>query len=554
MSGLPEKESENVGHSRHEDILELPDDSRYVPDGQLRHVVFDDEPFTTEYFPATHPIQLTNASLPIVSRYVPDGQLRHVVTDDEPFTTEYLPATQLIQSTDASLPNVSRYVPGGQLEQVFSVKAPTSVEYVPVPQFVHTAVPVDVLYFPATQSAQGPPSGPLEPALQVQFVKAALPTGELELDGQAVHVELAAAFTAVEYVPVPQFVHAAVPVDVLYLPATQSAHVPPWGPLEPALQVQLVEAALPTGELESDGQAVHVAAFTAVEYVPVPQFVHSAVPVDVLYFPATQSAQGPPSGPLEPALQVQFVKAALPTGELELDGQAVHVELAAAFTAVEYVPVPQFVHAAVPVDVLYLPATQSAHVPPWGPLEPALQVQLVEAALPTGELESDGQAVHVAAFTAVEYVPVPQFVHSAVPVDVLYFPATQSAQGPPSGPVEPALQVQFVKAALLGGELEFDGQAVHVKLAEAPTAVEYVPPAQSEQAAAVVAPVTLPYLPAGQPAHVLAAVALLYLPAPHAVQVSVKSSPRTMRLVMAEAASVLMYSSTTKRPAMSPLK
>ena len=114
--------------------------------------------------------------------------------------------------------------------------------------------------------------------------------------------------------------------------------------------------------------------------------------------------------------------------------------------------------------------------------------------------------------------------------------------------------MQFVKAALLGGELEFDGQAVHVKLAEAPTAVEYVPPAQSEQAAAVVAPVTLPYLPAGQPAHVLAAVALLYLPAPHAVQVSVKSSPRTMRLAMAEVASVLMYSSTTKRPAMSPLK
>ena len=115
----------------------------------------------------------------------------------------------------------------------------------------------DELYFPATHGMHWPPSGPVEPALQVQLVEAALPASELESDGHAVHVELAAAFTAVEYVPVPQFVHSAVPVDVLYLPATQSAHVPPWGPLEPALQVQLVEAALPTGELESDGQAVH---------------------------------------------------------------------------------------------------------------------------------------------------------------------------------------------------------------------------------------------------------------------------------------------------------
>ena len=37
--------------------------------------------------------------------------------------------------------------------------------------------------------------------------------------------------------------------------------------------------------------------------------------------------------------------------------------------------------------------------------------------------------------------------------------------------VHPALQVQFVKAALPAGELEFDGQALHVELAEAPTAV-----------------------------------------------------------------------------------
>jgi ABC-type cobalt transport system substrate-binding protein len=202
----------------------------------------------------------------------------------------------------------------------------------------------------------------------------------LESDGQALHVVLAAAFTAVEYVPAPQSVHAAAPGDVLYFPATQSVHVPPSGPVEPALQVQLVEAALPASELESDGQVVHVelaAAFTVVEYVPAPQSVHAAAPVDVLYFPAAHAVHVPPSGPVEPVLQVQLVEAALPASELESDGQALHVVLAAAFTVVEYVPAPQSVHAAAPVDVLYFPATHAVHVPPSGPVEPVLQVQLV---------------------------------------------------------------------------------------------------------------------------------------------------------------------------------
>jgi hypothetical protein len=144
----------------------------------LRHVSTDDEPLTTEYLPST--------------------QLRHVVTEDEPFTPEYVPTTQLMQSDRSSLPIVSRYFPGGQQEQVFPVKAPTAAEYVPVPQSVHTAAPVDVLYFPATHAVHVPPSGPVEPELQVQFVKAGLPEGELEADGQARHVELDAAFTAVE--------------------------------------------------------------------------------------------------------------------------------------------------------------------------------------------------------------------------------------------------------------------------------------------------------------------------------------------------------------------
>ena len=62
-------------------------------------------------------------------------------------------------------------------------------------------------------------------------------------------------------------------------------------------------------------------------------------------------------------MQVQAFKAELPRGALASAGQALHVELAEAPTSVEYVPVPQFVHRAVPVKTLYLPATHAIHAP-----------------------------------------------------------------------------------------------------------------------------------------------------------------------------------------------
>ena len=52
-----------------------------------------------------------------------------------------------------------------------------------------------------------------------------------------------------------------------------------------------------------------------VEYLPAPQSVHVAGPVDVLYFPATQFEHAPPSGPVHPALQIQLAKVPLPAGE-----------------------------------------------------------------------------------------------------------------------------------------------------------------------------------------------------------------------------------------------
>jgi hypothetical protein len=112
----------------------------------------------------------------------------------------------------------------------------------------------------------------------------------------------------------------------------------------------------------------------------------------------------------------QLVKDALPAGEVEFDGQAMHVELPEAPTAVEYVPAPQSVQATDPVDDLYFPATHAAHGTPIGPIDPALQVQLVKAALPVGEVELVGQAVHDASAVcpvAVPYLPA-QLRHGSV--------------------------------------------------------------------------------------------------------------------------------------------
>ena len=139
------------------------------------------------------------------------------------------------------------------------------------------------------------------------------------------------------------------------MPAQHDVHVPRSGPEEPALQVQAVAMRLPTGELEFDWQALHVAAPRLGLKVPAPHDVHV-----------------PPSGPEEPALQVQAVWMELPKSEFEYAGHAKHVETWLAPTDAEYVPTSQSTHAVDPASALYLPATHSEHGPPCGPVYPAL--------------------------------------------------------------------------------------------------------------------------------------------------------------------------------------
>ncbi len=82
------------------------------------------------------------------------------------------------------------YVPVGHGTQAPALLAPTAVEKLPAPQSVQAALPLVVLYFPATQAVQEP-AGPVKPALQggnTQALTDVLPLGEVVPAGQVTHL------------------------------------------------------------------------------------------------------------------------------------------------------------------------------------------------------------------------------------------------------------------------------------------------------------------------------------------------------------------------------
>ena len=169
------------------------------------------------------------------------------------------------------------------------------------------------------------------------------------------------------------------------------------------------------------------------------------------YEPVAQAVHVPEEMSMKPTLHVQEVTTVLGLGELELAGHARQVDSSVAPAVAEYLSAAQSVQTALPVVVLYLPATHAVHGPPLGPVNPTLQVQAMRVKLAIGELELVGhvrQVVATVAPTVVEYVPAPQSVQTALPVAILYFPATHAVHGPPLGPVYPALQAGLIQAAL----------------------------------------------------------------------------------------------------------
>lgn len=189
----------------------------------------------------------------------------------------------------------------------------------------------------------------------------------------------------------------------MYFPATHAVHVPPRRPVKPILQAQLVNTVEPTSLCALSGQLKHVLdefAAKVSEYVLTSQSIHEELPVTVLYLPAIHAEHVPPSAPVNPALQTQLVERTLALGDCESVGQARHVLAVVAATVSEYVFAGHAVHPSEPAASLYLPSTHAVHIPPSGPVNPALHRQLLESALPLGDCELLGQSTQVASSEA----------------------------------------------------------------------------------------------------------------------------------------------------------
>jgi hypothetical protein len=80
---------------------------------------------------------------------------------------------------------------------------------------------------------------------------------------QTAQLPCAVAPVLVRYLPALQSVHEVEPVTSLYFPATQAVQIPPFDPVNPGLQRQLVESVEPLGDCESTGQPPQVVIATA---------------------------------------------------------------------------------------------------------------------------------------------------------------------------------------------------------------------------------------------------------------------------------------------------
>jgi hypothetical protein len=145
-----------------------------------------------------------------------------------------------------------------------------------------------------------------------------------------------------------------------------------------------------------------------------------------------------PPGPVKPALHVQAAAAVLELGALELAGHDMQLVMP---VAVEYAPASQFVHAWLPLALLYVPIAHAAQMPPFGPVYPALHVQAVAAELELGEFVLAAHVRQLASDVApavTEYFPATQPMHAPVPLCTLYVPALHVEQDASPAPVWPS--------------------------------------------------------------------------------------------------------------------
>jgi hypothetical protein len=238
-------------------------------------------PVTIEYFPAGQFTHTTEELAPTAIEDVPEGQLVHTTEELAPETPEYVPAMQLVHAAEELAPAVIEYAPAGHATQAVELLAPATDEYAPAGQDVHTAEEL------------------------------APETPEYVPTAQLVHAAEELAPAVLEYFPAGHCTHALGPVAVLYSPGAHAVQVPPFGPVYPASQVQLLRNPLDAGAREFAGH------------------------------------------------RLQF---GLPSGDHSPSGHARHVSLPVAPAVAEYSPSEQLEHAVRPSWLLYVPGSQSLHV------------------------------------------------------------------------------------------------------------------------------------------------------------------------------------------------
>lgn len=141
--------------------------------------------------------------------------------------------------------------------------------------------PIVALVFPSAHVTHSQPSGPVVPALHAQSVYAALPSKDVEFRGHSTHAVCNVAAVKVAYVSFEQSVQGVDPESFLYFPGTHAVQGPSSPPVVPALHAQSTGEALPLMDDECRGHSTHtvgVLAAVEVEYVCLPQSVHSADP------------------------------------------------------------------------------------------------------------------------------------------------------------------------------------------------------------------------------------------------------------------------------------